>query len=249
MTAHNRGWVSPSLIMIFLLGGLVSLGAVWVSQGIVAAEHWPIKFIRLENNLQRVSREQLRGAVYPYVQTGFFSINMDEIQSAAEKLPWIDQVVIRKEWPDTVWMEVSEHVPVARWDHNRLVDTKGQLFEIPAGYAQFDLPRLQGHDRDAEQIVGFYSEIQGSMQRNGLALSRLKRTERGSWEIWLLEGLQIVLGRDAPKEKLERFYKVWPSLQQNKDQILARVDMRYPNGMAILEKTNEELAILEAGNE
>src|SRR5690606_25088585 len=57
---------------------------------------------------------------------------------------------------------------------------------------------------------------------------------RGSWSIALADGTEVVLGRDAPEARLQRFAPLLPRLvAQHPGQRLARADLRYTNGFSL----------------
>ncbi|MCX2960017.1 MAG: FtsQ-type POTRA domain-containing protein, partial [Serratia symbiotica] len=52
-------------------------------------------------------------------------------QQQIERLPWIKQVSVRKEWPDELKIHLVEYVPIARWNDFYLIDNEGKIFSVP----------------------------------------------------------------------------------------------------------------------
>lgn len=71
--------------------------------------------------------------------------NVDVIQQQIERLPWIKQASVRKQWPNELKIHLVEYVPVARWNDLRLVDAEGKSFSVPAERTvQQKMPLLYG---------------------------------------------------------------------------------------------------------
>ena len=58
--------------------------------------------------------------------------------------------------------------------------------------------------------------------------------KRGSWSITMSDGTEVVLGRNDPEQRLERFAPLLPRLAaQHPGQRLVRADLRYTNGFSL----------------
>jgi cell division septal protein FtsQ len=77
-------------------------GTVWVSMGIVAREQWPIRWLELNGAFDRVSANQLRGSLSAAVNASFFTIDLQNVRTAAQRNSWVASAGVQKRWPDTV---------------------------------------------------------------------------------------------------------------------------------------------------
>ncbi|HHW4682928.1 MAG TPA: cell division protein FtsQ/DivIB, partial [Xylella sp.] len=93
---------------------LVVLPVVAVLNGWVGAERWPLAKLRVTGDFKRVSPEELRAVVLPYVRSGFFAVRLQQAQDAIERLPWVEHAQVSKRWPDVLEVRVVEHQPYAR---------------------------------------------------------------------------------------------------------------------------------------
>jgi cell division protein FtsQ len=126
---------------------LVVLPVVAVLNGWIAGDRWPMRRLEVSGPFQRVSAEQVRAAVLPQVQSGFFAIRMEPIRNAVTELPWVERVEVRKRWPDQLIVSLTEHRPFARWGHDRLLSEHGQVFAAPGDPDLSGLPELDGTTR------------------------------------------------------------------------------------------------------
>jgi cell division protein FtsQ len=66
-----------------------------------------------------------------------------------------------------------------------------------------------------------------------LKIVALKRDVRGALWLSLENGLELVVGRGHVMEKMRRFLAVWELALKTQVERIARVDIRYDNGVAV----------------
>ncbi|MBD7987982.1 FtsQ-type POTRA domain-containing protein [Luteimonas sp. Sa2BVA3] len=212
---------------------LVALPVVAVVQGWIGAERWPLRTLRINDNLQQVDPDVVREAVLPYARQGFFAVRLDEARAAVARLPWVEQAEVSKRWPDVLEVRVSEHRPYARWGDERLLSQQGRVFpaadvDVPQG-----LPLLHGPDGRVEDVVELYQEASGLFAPAGYGVRALLLDNRGSWAMVLSNGTEVVIGSHQARIRMARFARLLPQLLQQKQLPLSRADLRYTNGFAL----------------
>ncbi|OOX19700.1 cell division protein FtsQ, partial [Xanthomonas campestris pv. azadirachtae] len=220
-------------ILAWLLAlALVALPVVAVLNGWVGAERWPLAKLRVSGDFKRVPAEELRAVVLPYARAGFFAVKLQQAQDAIARLPWVESAQVRKRWPDVLEVHVTEHKPFARWGTDRMLSEQGRLFRTPPLLKDFKLPQLGGPDSKTQDVVALYNESRALFAPTGLDVERLEMDARGSWSLGLSNGVQIVVGRDDARARLQRFARVLPQLSDPQRPI-ARADLRYTNGFTV----------------
>lgn len=222
------------LLAWILALALVALPVVALVNGWIGGTEWPLRTLRVQGDLQRVDQARLRASVLPFARRGFFAVELDRIQAAVVALPWVERVEVRKHWPDVLEVRISEHRPFARWGADRLLSEQGRLFPARTVRVPRGLPQLDGPDARVADVVALYNQARDQLANaggvRGVALDR-----RGSWSITLNNGTEVVLGRNDPLPRLERFAPLLPRLAtQHPGQRLARADLRYTNGFSLV---------------
>ena len=239
---NHRGF-STGLFSVIVLFVVTAAGFAWISMGIVAKDRWPIRWLELNGNFQRVSAEQVRARLSPLIQSSFFTIDLHELRDTADRISWVSRVHVQKRWPDTVTVGVEEYSPVAHWNEGELISTKGKSFSVPEADEIQGLPWLRGPETQLEQVLEGWAMFNDELAWAGLEVQQLKLDPRGAWSMRLSNGTAVNLGRNEAYARLQRLMKSWDMLLEGKQVPPSVVDLRYTNGFAVSwPQTAEQLA-------
>jgi len=231
--SHQRGIASATVLVLTLF--LTMLGVcAWVGMGIITSERWPIRWLEISGDFQRVSAEQLRANLSTEVGASFFTADLQSLKEAATHISWVSDVQVQKRWPDTIRIAVDEYVPVAHWNRGQLVSDAGEPFTVPEADELQGLPWLEGPGERLEEVLQTWVELDELLLPTGLEISRLCLDGRGAWSMVLDNGTQVQLGRDSTVERLQRLLASWDALLRGQASPPLDVDLRYTNGFAVL---------------
>lgn len=224
--------ISPVAVASLVLLGLLVLTAVWLRTGVIGGEHWPIRWLEVEGELNRTSTDQIRAAVAPHTPYGFFAVDMTRTRMEVEALPWVARAEVSRHWPDALRVRVIEHRPVARWNETALVSDTGRAFDVAGSSGMQGLPNLIGPEGRLSEVLDAWRDFRARLGMVGLDVVSVRLDARGSWQIELADGPLLYLGRELVDERLERFLAVHESLMHTERRAL-EVDLRYTNGLAV----------------
>ena len=216
---------------------LAALGSLCVL-AILAGAGWqlsrlPIERVVVTGSLQHVSREQLEKMVVDSLQGGSLSADLNYIREPLERLPWVHRVVIKRRWPSSLEIEVTEQYPIARWGSTAYVNHEGEIFRPDGVRAARELPLLEGPLGRQRELMQLYKHIQEQLQSVELQVQQLTMNDRGGLSAQLRGGCELVFGSEDVSLKLQRFLAVY-ALELGADAAnLQRVDMRYGHGLAV----------------
>jgi cell division protein FtsQ len=229
--ARQRRWLAA-------LGVTAGLGVLL--GGIAFAHHYlsqpgrlPLRVIQVEGELSRLGPEEIQRTVVAAIDGGFFTCDMQRLRTAVLAMPWVEDVSIRRAWPDRLQMVVTEQVPLARWGDDALINVNGGVFR-PASLDDFPgLVKLSGPEGSQQRVVAFFQAAVPAARARGLRVTEVQVDERRHW--WLLfdGGLTVSLGREDVGTRLAQFFRVYPSLVAEAARRPQRVDMRYAHGFAV----------------
>jgi cell division protein FtsQ len=163
----------------------------------------------------------------------FFDADVNLVQSKLIELPWVAQVSVRKQWPDTLRIYVTEHQAVAIWNQDLLLNAKGDIFQVPAHKFLNDLPMIYGPEGSENQAWKTFKTFKELFAINDIELSSLVLSERFSWQLWLKNGVKLDLGRKDIALRVQRFIDLYPEIKNFSDKEVESVDLRYDTGLAV----------------
>ena len=231
-------WDNPRPLNLLALGfALAAAGLlVW---GLVAwtvrQPAFALRQVVIEGPLERTNPAHLEAVVREELRGTFFTLKLPEARASLQRVPWVKTVALRRQWPDTLRVTVTEHQPLARWSDGALVDTDGEVFT--ADYAG-ELPQLAGPDGTAPLVAARYRDYGAALGERSLAIAGLRLSPRGAWQIRTggSAPVTIEIGRNEPAERLARFVASYVRTVGALTRTGARVDyvdLRYRNGFAV----------------
>ena len=85
---HGSRGFSVGVTLVLLLFVLAAGGVAWVYNGMIAQERWPIRWLEIDGQFERVSAEQVRAKLAPLVSGSFFTVNTKAIRETAGDMPY-----------------------------------------------------------------------------------------------------------------------------------------------------------------
>jgi len=235
--------VSPRGLALMVVVTVIVL-MVAIPNRIVIARYLnpPLEAVRLESEMQRVSENEVRSLLAAYMNSGFFNTDVSRVQESIETHPWIARAAVRRLWPGTLVLNITEEVGIARWGENQLLNQYGEIFS-PLDVGPQSLPLLEGPPDQQESVMEQYQTINQLLFSVGLGIDRLTLSERGSWELILDNGIQVIAGKGQVREKVKRLIAIYDKRIRNDIAVIERIDLRYSNGIAVKKKAEEKSSV------
>ena len=241
--ARRRQWRMPQINwrlagrLLFAMLAVVALGAGLQAWQVLWPQlDRPISEVLVESKLGEVApqnQQQLQQELERFGEARFLSASLAAMQQALEQLPWVDQARISRVWPDQLKIEVVEQQPIARWGEQQWLNSRGQVFHGVTRTTGGAMPQLVGPEGTEEQVMQQYWSLTRILRPMGYSITRLELRARGSWFVHTREGLELLLGRDEILEKMRRFTTIYERELKEQMKQIARVDLRYANGLAV----------------
>ncbi len=191
---------------------------------------YPLREVRMSAAPGHVTHAQIEAIVRSEIEGNFFTVNLPRVRAAFERLPWVRRVDLRRQWPDRLEVAIEEHVPLARWGGEALVNSHGEVFA-----AAYDgkLLSFVGAREVLKEITIQYEFFRRNLAAVGLAPVQIQVSPRRAWQLRADNGLTIDLGREDIEPRLERFVGAYQRTVGRLQRRIDHVDLRYSNGFAV----------------
>lgn len=240
---EGRSWLRHVALPLRLLGALLALfgigGAVFgATEALLNPAVLPLRHVRLYGELHNLGTVELEQAVAGQLGRNFLALDISGLREAFAANPWIEQVAVRRRWPDTLEIHLQERVAFGHWGQDEMVDSHGVRFRPMFFRETGPWPHLVGPDGHEQNLLAVYREANAMVQAVGLQIVRLTQDSRRAWWLTFDNGIEVKLGREQFVARLQRFIDVYPRLLAARVAEIATVDLRYINGFSVRWKTD-----------
>lgn len=231
----------------FLLAVLVFLGCNFFFYELYSAlyryttneQTFPVSRVIIDGKFKYITQAEVASLVGKLAGgKNLVTLDIAPIHNALVQMPWVSQALVRKKMPDTLEIQLTEHVPSARWKTTGIYDANTDTVFYP-DMQQVNLPLVTlsaPHDTLArilyEHAAAFIELTQGTryyIQEVHLDAVRGYRIKLEG-DVWL------ILGREStpklPMIRLKRFLLAFGQTRLKLKDI-SYVDLRYDNGFAV----------------
>ncbi len=230
-------------LVVGLIGLLIALGLVvlLVTDGLYNPRQFNISKISLTGDAAHVDRDSLRQSVVEMIDGNYFSLDANKIIKALHTLPWVEKVRLRRQWPDTLMVDIEEFQPIALWGEDKWLTTTGKLVALPLP-PNVALPRLSGPSSEVDQVWPKYQKWAALFARNGLRLSKLNLSRQHLYTLDLeyttrrenaIKGFTMILSEANADSQLNAFLESRRQALIEYPGLIKAVDLRYPSGFSV----------------
>lgn len=246
-------WRGEKLVIFFRRGMIVLLSVALVSVAVlgarVLAHAFPVKNILVSGNYH-LDEDEIKRAVN-INDRSLLSLSLDDLKASIEKKAWIKNVVLRKQFPDTIMVNVVEAEPKAllrNEGHLFLIDAGGNVLEEIEDSGTRFLPVLRGinPDKDIGGILEALKLIDALSEKNILSGKESVEILLKTYGLVLtMDGEYIKVGYGEYAKKLERWIDLEAEIKK-KNITIDYVDLRFDNEV-IVKPLKQKKKIKESG--
>lgn len=233
---------------------LVTTVAAVVADRLFLPSAFQLDQVRLEGTFEHVDPAELRNKVLTAMEGNFFAVDLEQVEHAVLALDWVYAATVRRVWPDRIHVTVREQQPVARWGRGNWLNTDGEVITLTAASDLQDLVHLDGPPQVSRAMLDRYRRWQAFLTDSGLRIKAARLTQRHAWRLTLLPAaaamsgaaaieapeFEVVLGNRHIDSRLRRFVHSYRTSLHAQVDALVRVDLRYPNGLAVSRRPEPE---------
>jgi cell division protein FtsQ len=178
---------------------------------------------------RKVPRETILSLIELEGMPNLFTLRLREVAKRLELHPWIEQVKMRKVFPNKIWIQIEERKPIAILQLEELyyIDTKGVIFSPVGDRDKYNYPFLTGLTRQALEKDPVEAK---HLIMKALEFLRIVNKEKvfspeeiseihmekvfGIQYFTKTEGVEVRMGWEHFGEKLRRLSIIWSDLRK-----------------------------------
>lgn len=232
-----RGLRNLSLLTLIL--STCAMGLLWLFH----PHTLPVKHLILSG--QHHTQEQaIRNQLQPFLQHNILNLDVPAMRQALQQLPWVADAQIRRGWQQTLFVTLEEYQALALWHPpdaempQATLTQRGDLLTFVG--QQANLPVLVGAKAQLVYMQTLYQRLYALFSVAHLPLQELHCDARRACYAILTNGITLWLGRRIGDAPLRRFLQVYPQIVTIQPTPISDIDLRYPNGIAVRSRANEE---------
>ncbi len=210
------------LLSFFLLIGH------WVYIHLLSDSYFRVREVEVDGS-RKVPKETLLSLTVMEGMPNLFSVKLREFVKRLESHPWIEQVRVRKVFPNKIVIQVVERKPMAIIQLEELyyVDTQGEIFTRVGDRDEYNYPYVTGltrraFDRDpveAKRLIDKALELlrivnQGKTSALGEISEIHMEKAFGIHCFTKAEGVEVKMGWEDFEEKARRLPLIWSDLRK-----------------------------------
>jgi len=200
----------------------------WVYIHLLGDPYFRVREVEVEGG-RKVPQDTLLSLTALEGMPNLFSVNLKEVVRRLESHPWIEQVRVRKVFPNKILIQIEEKKPMAIIQLEELyyIDIKGEIFSPVMNKDEYNYPYLtgltrQGLEKDPLEAKGLIMKALEILRM--IDQEKVPPLEEIS-EIHMektfgircfnkMEGVEVKLGWENFGEKLRRLFLVWSDLRK-----------------------------------
>lgn len=231
----NKAAVLKWMMLLVLFSGL-GYGVVSTPRVVETVSNQHVEQVVIEGDINFISEQEVLSAVNGYISESMVMVDLVEIKKTLEDMPWVREVTIRKEWPDTLVLNMIEEKAIARWGERRLLNQDGVIFEPSNIIGLEQLAMLSGPIGTERQVMEQYLLFNQLLFPRGLRIGELMLDNRHAWTVMLGNGVEINVGKSKVMERIKRLVEFVDPVFIEQMANVDAIDLRYANGIAVRNK-------------
>jgi len=200
----------------------------WIYVHLLEDPYFRVREVEVEGG-QKIPKETLRSLTVVEGMPNLFSVKLKEVVKRLESHPWIEQVQVKKVFPNKILIQIEERKPMAIIQLGELyyIDTKGEIFSPVGERDEYNYPYLTGLTRqvlekdpaEAKRLINKALELLKVVYQEKIPpleeISEIHMEKVFGIQCFTkAEGVEIKLGWEEFGEKLKRLSLIWSDLRK-----------------------------------
>lgn len=238
MSVSRGRYLLSALFLLIVIILSINLYDFFKDQ-IVKDSSFPTRAVQVNGKLVHVTKKEVADVIGLVAgNENIATLDLNKVHNALLQIAWVDKVYVQKQLPDTIIVNIKEHVASALWCKDGLYDAVAKKVFYPdmQSFTQ-SLVRLSAtHDNLAPEVYNYAVSFVPLLRSANLQMIAVDLDSIRTLRLTLSNKVVLVLGRDDDNglvlKRLNNFLAVYKAGKFNFNNV-DYVDLRYDVGFAV----------------
>ena len=185
----------PAIVLASLL--LLVSAVMFAFDQLFSPDSFQVEELRISTDFEQLQPQQIRERVLPLIQNNYFAVDLKKVEQVVENIPWVDQVSVRRQWPRSIHIRLSEQKAIAQWGEDAYLNSRAEPFLVSQKIIG-DLPYLYGPKGTEQELLERFHDWKKRFAQKKLILERLTMSPRYSYQA------RVFIPREQQKQLTEQ---------------------------------------------
>jgi cell division protein FtsQ len=200
--------------------------------GMLVVMNSPVQVVRVSGDLTDADRAAVKAAVQERLNGGLLGVSLDDVVDNVVALSWPREVRVSRIWPGIVDVRVKKDPIAARWGGGGVLNSGGEVIDT-ASAPGVNLPLIRCTTANGARAMQIFQMLEQVLSDTQLRIAEVDEDALGEWTVKFTNDVTVSLGHEDLLARVERFYRVYRSVIEDRLDEVDHIDARYRNGVAV----------------
>ena len=191
---------------------------------------YPIKTISFKGEFIYADEKGIRKQLQYFIGKDLIKIDILKIKESIKKNDWVNNVLVERRFPDTLFIEIFEYQPALLWNNEYYIDDKGIKFKVEKNIA-LNLPEIKSDTLNYLVMYDLYMSLSNMLKK--VDLSILSISHKNDMLDIHTNKYNFLVRYSEYSQKIDEFIHVFEQFQNKNKKNIKTIDLRYPTGFAV----------------
>ncbi len=186
----------PAIVIASLL--LLISSTMFAFDQLFSPDSFQVEELKISADFKQLRPEQIREQVLPLIKNNYFAVDLKEVEQRVKNISWVDQVSVRRQWPRSIHIRLSEQQAAAHWGDNAYLNSRAEPFSVEQQANLHGLPYLYGPKGTEKELLDRFHQWEKRFAKKQLMLESLTMTPRYSYQA------KVLIPREQQKQLTEQ---------------------------------------------
>ena len=199
-------------------------------------QQYPVIKLKLLGELDYIDQKDIELLLGDLLLNNLWTLNLNVVKDKLMLDSWIDQLILKKCWPNKLEVSILSNKPIAVWNDRFFLTASGKVLHSTKNELKLknlNLPKFYGETGKENLLLNTYLLLLEKLSSIGLLVERLDFKQDQGIVVLLNNNTKLKLGTFDLSDRITRFIvaykkKLYPSISD-----ISYIDLRYTNGVAV----------------